>query len=86
MRVSSVGLYAAPGYGKNDWQRNRMLSPPHKSHLELRLAKPLHTGTREGPAAKPNKPDAMRVRRDNALSFLERRGKGERREASQYAV
>jgi hypothetical protein len=63
-----------------------MMSPPHKSHLELRLARPLYTGIREGPAAKPNKPDAMRVRCDDALGFLEQGGSGERREASQYAV
>jgi len=75
--AESVECYAAPGYGKNDWQRNRnkenMLSPPCKSHSELRvrLAKPLYTGIREGPALKLNKPDAMRVRRDEALRFLE---------------
>jgi len=61
----------------------KTLPPPHNSHLE---AKPLHTGVCEGPAVKPNKPDVMCVQRDNALGFLERWGKGERREALQYAV
>jgi len=69
-----------------DRNKENMLLPPHKYHLELCLAKPLYTGIREGPGVKPNKPDAMRVRLDNALRFLEQRGKGEHREASQYAV